>query len=81
MVGENSIIDSDFAWLNDTSHLTVHSCILARTAFSSSAALMGLSAIIQRLVSSVKSLMQECISSTISSTISLIYMRKMSGPN
>ena len=68
----DSIIDSDFAGLNDTSHLTAQAGILARSAFSSSAALMGLCTIIKRLVSSVKSLMQECISST----ISLIYMRK-----
>ena len=62
----DSIIDSDFDGLNDTSHLTAQACILARSAFSSSAALMGLSTIIKRLVSSAKSLMQECISSTIS---------------
>ena len=55
------IIDSEFAELNDTSHLTAPACILARSAFSSSAALMGLSTIIKRLVSSAKSLMQECI--------------------
>ena len=42
----DSIIVSDFAVLNDTSHLTAQACILARSAFSSSAALMGLSAII-----------------------------------
>ena len=71
-----SIIDSEFAELNDTSHLTAQACILARSAFSSSAALMGLSTIIKRLVSSAKSLMQECISST----ISLIYMRKRRWP-
>ena len=47
----DSIIDSDFAGLNDTSHLTAQACILARSAFSSSATLMGLSAIIKRLVS------------------------------
>ena len=38
----HSIIDSDFAGLNDTSHLTSQACILARSAFSSSAALIGL---------------------------------------
>ena len=37
----DSIIDSDFAGLNDTSHLTVQAYILARSAFSWSAALMG----------------------------------------
>ena len=42
----DSIIDSDFAGLNDTSHLTAQACILARSAFSSSAALIGLSTII-----------------------------------
>ena len=42
----DSIIDSDFAGLNDTSHLTAQACILARSAFSLSAALMGLSTII-----------------------------------
>ena len=42
----DSIMDSDFAGLNDTSHLTAQACILARSAFSSSAALMGLSTII-----------------------------------
>ena len=42
----DSIIDSDFAGLNDTSHLTSQACILARSAFSSSAAFMGLSKII-----------------------------------
>ena len=62
----DSIIDSDFAGLNDTSHLTAQACILARSALSSSATLMGLSAIIKRLVSPAKSLLQECISSTIS---------------
>ena len=36
----DSIIDSDFAGLNDTSHLTAQACILARSAFSSSAALI-----------------------------------------
>ena len=68
----DSIIDSDFAGLNDRSHLTAQACVMARPAFSSSAALMGLSTIIKRLVSSAKSLMQKCISST----ISLMYMRK-----
>ena len=42
----DSIIDSDFAGLNDTSHLTAQACILARSTFSSSVALMGLSTII-----------------------------------
>ena len=42
----DSIIDSDFAGLNDTSHLTSQACILVRSAFSSSTALMGLSTII-----------------------------------
>ena len=42
----DSIIDSDFVGLNDTNHLTAQACILARSAFSSSAALMGLSTII-----------------------------------
>ena len=42
----DSIIDSDFAGLNDTSHLTAQACSLARSAFSSSAALMRLSTII-----------------------------------
>ena len=42
----DSIIDSDFAGLNDTSHLTAQAGILARSAFSSSAALMGLSTMI-----------------------------------
>ena len=42
----DSIIDSDFAALNDTSHLTVQACILARSAFSSSVALLGLSTIL-----------------------------------
>ena len=42
----NSIIDSDFAGLNDTSPLTAQACILARSAFNSSSALMGLSSII-----------------------------------
>ena len=42
----DSIIDSDFAGLNDTSHLTAQACILARSAFDSSAAIMGLSTII-----------------------------------
>ena len=42
----DSIIDSDFAGLNDTSHLTAQACILAGSAFSSSAALLGLSTII-----------------------------------
>ena len=68
----DSIIDSDFAGLNDRSHLTAQACVMARPAFSSSAALMGLSTIIKRLVSSAKRLMQKCISST----ISLMYMRK-----
>ena len=42
----DSIIDSDFAGLNDTSHLTAQTSILARSAFSSSVALMVLSTII-----------------------------------
>ena len=42
----DSIIDSDFAGLNDTSHLTAQACILARSAFGSLAALMGLSTIL-----------------------------------
>ena len=42
----DSIIDSDFAGLNDTSHLAAQACILAKSAFSLSAALMGLSTII-----------------------------------
>ena len=43
--------------------------VLSGRAFNSPVALMGLSTIIYRLVSSAKSLLQECISST----ISLIY--------
>ena len=42
----DSILDSYFAELCDTSHLTAQACILARSAFSSSATLMGLSTII-----------------------------------
>ena len=42
----DSIKDSDFAWLNNTSHLTAQACILVRSAFSSSAVLIGLSTII-----------------------------------
>ena len=41
-----TIIDSSFAGFNDTSHLTAQACILARSVFSSSASLMGLSTII-----------------------------------
>ena len=33
-------MNSDFAGLNDASHLTAQTCILARSAFSSSAALI-----------------------------------------
>ena len=42
----DSIIGSDFAGLNDTSHPTAQACILASSAFSSLAALMGLYTII-----------------------------------
>ena len=42
----DSIIGSDIAGLNETSHLTAQACILARSAFSSSDALIGLSTII-----------------------------------
>ena len=46
LCSRDSIKDVDFAGLNNTSHLTAQACILARSAFSSSAALMGLSTII-----------------------------------
>ena len=42
----DSLIDSDFAGFNDTSHLTAQACILARSVLSSSAALIGLYTII-----------------------------------
>ena len=41
----DKVMDSDFAGLNDTSYMATQACILARSAFSSSAALMGLSTI------------------------------------
>ena len=34
------IVTSDFAGLNDTSHLSAQACILSRSAFSASAALI-----------------------------------------
>ena len=45
-----SIIDSDFARLNNTSHLTAQASILARSAFRSSAVLMELSTMIYILM-------------------------------
>ena len=42
----NSIIDSEFAGLYNTNHLAARACILTRSAFSSSAPLMGVSTII-----------------------------------
>ena len=57
----------------DTSHLSAQACILARSAFRASAVLIGLPTMTKILVSSAKSLMQVCISST----ISLIYMKKV----
>ena len=37
----DSIIDSNFAGLNDKSHLTAQACILKRSAFSSQPRLWG----------------------------------------
>ena len=40
------IVTSDLTGLNDTNHLSAQACILARSAFSASAALIGLFTII-----------------------------------
>ena len=62
--------------LNVTSHLDAWACTLARSELSFSAASMGFSTMIYRLVSSAKSLIQALMFST----MSLIYIKKEQGP-
>ena len=58
--------DSVLVGLNATSHLVAHKFILAKSALRFSAAVIGFSTMMYRLVSSAKSRIVECISSTMS---------------
>ena len=67
--------DSVFKGLNFTSHFSAHSAIFSRSALRSSAATLGSSTMIYRLVSSAK----RRIDDPMSLTISFIKRRKRSG--
>ena len=69
--------DSVFKGLNFTSHFSAHSAIFSRSALRSSAATIGSSTMIYRLVSSAK----RRIDDPMSCTISFIKRRKRSGPS
>ena len=62
--------------LNVTNQVAAHCDILSRSVFRFSAAVIGLSTIIKRLVSSANSRMFE----PISATMSLMYNKKSNGP-
>ena len=58
--------DSDLEGLNFTNHFSAHLRIVSKSVLIISAALIGLSTIMYKLVSSAKSRTHDCISATIS---------------
>ena len=58
--------DSDLEWLNFTNHFSAHLWIVSKSVLIISAALIGLSTIMYKLVSSAKSRTHDCIPVTIS---------------